>query len=191
MRYRLPKFVVAVFLFYGCVTTKPHVPAPSDVMEGVASWYGQEFAGRTTANGEIFDPLLLTAAHRTLPFGTVLDVVNPATSQTVRVRVNDRGPYVGNRVIDLSYAAARQIGLVEPGIGEVKITIVKLGRGEREPPAPFVVALDPPAKTEEPAKVGDPPSVAFPLPGQVKTPPTGDVVVDRVEVREQRGGTVT
>lgn len=191
MRYRLPKLVVAVFLFYGCVTTKPPAPAPSDVMEGVASWYGQEFAGRTTANGEIFDPLLLTAAHRTLPFGTVLDVLNPATSQTVRVRVNDRGPYVGNRVIDLSYAAARQIGLVEPGIGEVKITIVKLGRGEREAPAPFVVALDPPAKTEEPAKAGDPPSVAFPLPAQVKTPPTGDVVVDRVEVREQRGGTVT
>lgn len=195
MRPRIPWLVLIVFFLYGCATTRP-APAPSETLEGVASWYGQEFSGRTTANGEIFDPMLLTAAHRTLPFGTVVDVTNPKTSQTVRVRVNDRGPYVGNRVIDLSYAAARQIGLVEPGIGDVKITIVRLGRGDREPPAPFVVSMDPPAKTEEPVKAGDPPSVAFPLPGQAKAPasgrlPTSEIVVDSVEVREQRGGTVT
>ena len=87
----------------------------------VASWYGEEFAGRTTANGEIFDPLLLTAAHRTLPFGTVLDVTNPKTADR-RVRINDRGPFIGGRVIDLSYAAAQQIGLIEPGIGEVDMS---------------------------------------------------------------------
>ncbi|HEX9500972.1 MAG TPA: septal ring lytic transglycosylase RlpA family protein, partial [Thermoanaerobaculia bacterium] len=96
---------------YGCATAPrgQTLPPPTD-LHGVASWYGQEFAGRTTANGEIFDPLLLTAAHRTLPFGTVLDVENPKTHQTVRVRINDRGPYIGGRMIDLSYAAAQQIG---------------------------------------------------------------------------------
>ena len=71
---------------------------------GIAGWYGQEFAGRTTANGEIFDPLIMTAAHRELPFGTIVDVKNPKSGATVRVRVNDRGPYIGNRLIDLSYA---------------------------------------------------------------------------------------
>src|SRR5207244_1470963 len=108
---------VALFLAYACATTAPP-PQQTEALHGVASWYGQEFAGRTTANGEIFDPMLLTAAHRTLPFGTVVEVKNAKTNQTVRVRVNDRGPYVGERLIDLSYAAAQQVGLVEPGSGE-------------------------------------------------------------------------
>ena len=106
---------------------------------GTAGWVGQEFSGRTTANGEIFDPMLMTAAHRTLPFGTLLDVRNPKTGQSVRVRVNDRGPYVGDRLIDLSYAAAQQIGLADSGGGEVDMAVVKVGRGDREPPAPFAV----------------------------------------------------
>ena len=80
----------------------------------MASWYGQEFAGRTTANGEIFDPMLMTAAHRTLPFGTIArGEESRRPDRRVRVRVNDRGPYVGDRLIDLSYAAAQQIGIVE------------------------------------------------------------------------------
>src|SRR4029077_7238634 len=108
--------------------TPPPPPAVTQVenLHGVASWYGQEFAGRTTANGEIFDPLLLTAAHRTLPFGTVVDVKNSKTGQTVRVRINDRGPFVGNRMIDLSYAAAQQIGLIDPGSGEVDVAVVSV-----------------------------------------------------------------
>lgn len=135
--------VVAVVLFfaYACATTAPPPKAEPTIMHGVASWYGQEFAGRTTANGEIFDPLLLTAAHRTLPFGTILDVKNSKSGKTVRVRVNDRGPFVGNRMIDLSYAAAQQIGLVEPGSGEVDLYVVQIGRGDREPPAPYVVTV--------------------------------------------------
>ncbi|HEU4520493.1 MAG TPA: septal ring lytic transglycosylase RlpA family protein [Thermoanaerobaculia bacterium] len=152
------------FTVYGCASTAPQVPREADVLRGVASWYGEEFAGRTTANGEIFDPMQLTAAHRTLPFGTVLDVTNQKSSQTVRVRINDRGPYVGNRILDLSYAAAHQIGLIQPGTGEVEIKVVRLGKGEREPPVPYVVRIEEPQeKVVVPA--GEAPSVAFPLPG--------------------------
>lgn len=189
---RLRQFFVAVIVFtaYGCATTAPVPPQP-DVMRGTASWYGQEFAGRTTANGEIFDPLLLTAAHRTLPFGTVVDVLNPKTNQSVRVRINDRGPYVGNRVIDLSYAAAQVIGLIEPGKGEVDIRIVKMGRGEREPPAPYEVNIA--EMKERPALPPPPveaPKVAFPLPsGETVKEPAADVFA--VEVQEQRGGVAT
>src|SRR5687767_1895243 len=160
-----------------CASTAPAPPKVAEVMEGVASWYGEEFAGRTTANGEIFDPLQLTAAHRTLPFGTVVDVTNPKTSQTVRVRVNDRGPYIGGRVIDLSYAAAQKIGLIEPGIGEVDIAIVRVGSGDREPPAPLEVTI-----AEAPITALPPPDAA------VEQVP---VVVDRVEVVENRGGVDT
>src|SRR3954467_15347946 len=140
MTKRLVVVGAILFVGYGCTTTAPLPPEP-EKLHGVASWYGQEFAGRTTANGEIFDPLLLTAAHRTLPFGTVLDVKNSKSGRVVRVRVNDRGPFVGNRMIDLSYAAAQQIGLVEPGSGEVDLYVVQVGRGDREPPAPYVVTV--------------------------------------------------
>jgi len=124
---------VVVFILYACATAPPPPPAQPEVLRGVASWYGQEFAGRTTANGEIFDPMLMTAAHRTLPFGTLLEVRNPATNESVRVRINDRGPYIGQRVIDLSYAAAQQIGLIDPGSGEVDIKVLSIGLGDREP----------------------------------------------------------
>lgn len=133
-------------------------PAPA-AMHGTASWYGEEFAGRTTANGEVFEPVLYTAAHRTFPFGTLLDVKNSKTGQTVRVRVNDRGPFVADRLIDLSYAAAKDIGIVDTGSGEVEVTVVSLGRGDDEPPAPYTVTL---AQTKS-AKVV-PPSVRSLLP---------------------------
>lgn len=194
MRARVLAWSVCVVLAFGCATaTAPVQPKPPDVSRGVASWYGEEFAGRTTANGEIFDPSRLTAAHRTLPFGTVLDITNPKTAQTVRVRVNDRGPYIGGRVIDLSYAAAQQIGLVEPGIGEVEIRIVKVGSGEREPPAPFDVTIAGEPKTAPVPSAGDPPAIAFPLPNQPATVPAPrePAVVDRIEVQTERGGTVT
>jgi rare lipoprotein A len=165
--------------FVSCATTATKtqtVPPPTD-LHGVASWYGQEFAGRTTANGEIFDPLLFTAAHRTLPFGTVLDVQNPKTHQSVRVRINDRGPYIGGRMIDLSYAAAQQIGLIEPGSGQVDLTVVKLGNGEREPPAPYVVTI--------------PDVKPIPVPAEPDVPSTIPVVVDNVQVVEERHGVET
>ena len=152
----------------------PQTPAAPQTLHGVASWYGQEFAGRTTANGEIFDPMLLTAAHRSLPFGTVLDVLNPKTGQSVRVRINDRGPYIGGRMIDLSYAAAQQIGLVEPGSGEIEATVVKIGNGDREPPAPLVVTVP---DVKPIAEAGVPQSIP--------------VVVDNVTVVEEHHGVET
>ena len=116
MKRRIVTVATLVVLAYGCATTAPPPETQPEAMHGMASWYGEEFAGRTTANGEIFDPALLTAAHRTIPFGTILEITNPKTRQSVWVRVNDRGPYIANRVIDLSYAAAQKIGLIEPGI---------------------------------------------------------------------------
>jgi rare lipoprotein A len=89
---------------------------------GMASWYGPKFKGRKTASGEIFDPTELTAAHRTLPFGTRVRVTRGGKS--VVVRINDRGPFVKNRVIDLSRAAAKKIGLIGPGHGKVTLAVL-------------------------------------------------------------------
>jgi len=111
----------------------------------------------------------------------VLDITNAKTSQTVRVRVNDRGPYIGNRMIDLSYAAAQLIGLIEPGIGEVDIKIVRVGNGEREPPAPMEVTIAEAPKTVNPMASSEPPKVDFPLPAAPEP-----VVVDRVIVEGER-----
>lgn len=91
---------------------------------GVASYYGPGFHGRRTANGEKFNMNDMTAAHRTLPFGTKLKVTNVNNGQSAIVRVNDRGPYHGGRVIDLSVAAAKQIGSVSSGTAQVKIEVV-------------------------------------------------------------------
>lgn len=179
---------LVVFFIYGCATSKPPVPREADVLTGVASWYGEEFAGRTTANGEIFDPMQLTAAHRTLPFGTVLDVTNGATSQTVRVRINDRGPYIGNRVLDLSYAAAQMIGLVQPGSGEVQMKIVRMGAGEREPPVPYVVNIEEP-KEKVVINAGEVPKVPFPLPSQTDRP--ADDQDFNIQVIDERRGVPT
>lgn len=192
-RMRAHIVVVALLVLSGCVTTRrPPQPQPDQVLRGIASWYGEEFAGRTTANGEIFDPLQLTAAHRTLPFGTIVDVKNPKTGQTVRVRINDRGPFVGNRMIDLSYAAAQQVGLIDPGSGDVEVNIVSVGRGDREPPAPYGVTI---AEPKEKVKVisSDPPRIDFPLPPQAAAKPaTTSIGGDfKVEVVEEHAGVET
>lgn len=175
--------VSVVVLLSACASTKtaPDQPAPEN-LHGTASWYGQEFAGRATANGEIFDPMQFTAAHRTLPFGTIVEVKNPKTGETVRVRVNDRGPYIYDRLIDLSYAAARQIGLIEPGTGEVQLTVVKWGKGDREPPAPYVVSVP----EVKPLPDGAPAAV-MPAATIDQVP----VVVDKVQVVEEHGGLET
>ena len=93
--------------------------------EGISSFYGRGdgFAGKQTANGEIFKPELMTAAHRTLPFGTIVEVRNLANGKTVKVRINDRGPYHKRRILDLSYGAAQRIGLVQAGHGQVELKI--------------------------------------------------------------------
>jgi len=96
---------------------------------GVASWYGDDFHGKATANGEIYDMHKLTAAHPDLPFHTILEVENLENGKTVRVRVNDRGPFLKGRIIDLSLKAARRLGIDEKGTAEVSLRVVRLGGG--------------------------------------------------------------
>lgn len=91
---------------------------------GVASYYGSRFHGRRTASGEAFDMHAMTAAHRTLPFGSVVRVTNPRNGRWVDVRINDRGPFHGGRVIDVSRAAATELGLIGPGKGQVELALV-------------------------------------------------------------------
>ncbi|MDO9390316.1 MAG: septal ring lytic transglycosylase RlpA family protein [bacterium] len=98
-------------------------PWPLTVQQGLASYYGREFHGRKTANGETFDMEAMTAAHRTLPFGTMVRVTNLRTSQSVTVKINDRGPFVEGRLIDLSQGAARKIGI--DGVEPVRLEIIQ------------------------------------------------------------------
>jgi len=168
--------------------TTPQQPMSA---HGLAGWVGQEFAGRTTANGEIFDPMLMTASHRTLPFGTLLDVHNSKTGQTVRVRVNDRGPYVGDRLIDLSYAAAQQIGIADSGGGEIDMNVVKMGRGDREPPAAFNVTV-PDTSAVAATPTPTPVPVPTPAPAMPQPLPAAPATVDSIQVTEQHAnGTET
>jgi rare lipoprotein A len=102
---------------------KPPVPGEY-VEEGVASWYGDPFNGHRTSNGEVYDMYQFTAAHRTLPFGVVLRVTNLSNGRQTEVRINDRGPFVGNRIIDLSLSAARAIEMVGPGTAQVRIEML-------------------------------------------------------------------
>jgi len=92
---------------------------------GYASWYGGKFQGRKTANGEIFDTYKFTAAHKTLPFDTIVKVKNHETGKTTVVRINDRGPFIQGRIIDLSYAAAKEIGMIESGVAKVSLEIIE------------------------------------------------------------------
>jgi len=96
----------------------------SQSISGTASWYGGRFHGRTTANGEQYNMHELTAAHRSLPFGTLVRVINKDNGRSVIVRINDRGPYVGRRIIDLSQAAASRIGMVNAGIASVVLEVL-------------------------------------------------------------------
>jgi len=91
---------------------------------GKLAWYGKKFAGRKTASGEAFNPEALTMAHKTLPFGTRVKVTNPKNGKSVVLRVNDRGPTQADRVGDVSYAAARQLGMVKSGVIDAELTVV-------------------------------------------------------------------
>lgn len=118
------------FLFYGCGTAPSprHIPSsgyPVGYVErGVASWYGPGFHGRKTANGETYDMHQLTAAHRTLPLGSVVQVRSLTNGRTVTVRVNDRGPFARNRILDLSQAGAQALDMVGRGTDQVEIRVV-------------------------------------------------------------------
>ena len=91
---------------------------------GVASWYGEQFHGKIAANGEIFNMDALTAAHRTLPLGSMVRVVNLTNGKHIRVRINDRGPYVNGRILDLSHAAAARLGMVDRGTSIIQLEVV-------------------------------------------------------------------
>jgi rare lipoprotein A len=103
--------------------------APASTVEtetGIASWYGQPFHGRQAASGEIYDMETLTAAHPTLPFNTWVRVVNLENRKSVEVRITDRGPFIQGRIIDLSHAAARAIGMIAPGTVPVRLEVVRI-----------------------------------------------------------------
>jgi rare lipoprotein A len=101
-----------------------HGGAPQKILSGIASWYGPRFHGRQTANGEKYNMNALTAAHKSLPFGTLVRVTNLANRVQTVVRINDRGPYVGDRLIDLSKAAARAVGMLDSGVSQVKLEVL-------------------------------------------------------------------
>jgi len=112
--------LLSLFVF-GCCTSSPR-SRKGEAVIGIASYYGKKFHGRKTASGEIFDMYKLTAAHKTLPFGTRVLVTNIKNGRSVTVRINDRGPFMKGRIIDLSYEAARRIGIT--GIEKVKLVII-------------------------------------------------------------------
>jgi rare lipoprotein A len=131
----------------GCTLFREPVPPPvvGGVQVGVASWYGPGFHGNRTADGEIYDQYELTAAHPSLPLGTRVMVTNLTNGRAVEVRINDRGPFVDGRAIDLSYAAARTIGMIGPGTSRVRIDV--LGKA---PPPPVPPPRDPPPARPDP-----------------------------------------
>lgn len=100
---------------------------PKQEHEGLASYYGAEFHGRQTANGDIYNMYAMTAAHRTLPFNTWILVTNLDNGKQVTVRINDRGPFIKGRIIDLSYGAAQKIGMVGIGTAKVRLEVLELG----------------------------------------------------------------
>jgi len=133
---------ILAFLLCGCSTVEPPPPTPpgypkpykvgsswyqplphaqSFSQRGKASWYGEEFHGKKTSNGEVYNMYAMTAAHKTLPFDTVVSVRNVENNTAIKVRINDRGPFARSRIIDLSYAAAKKLGIVGPGTAYVEI----------------------------------------------------------------------
>ncbi len=135
-------FPLVVFLLTAC-SSRPPAKTAADATgseRGLASWYGKEFDGLPTASGETFRPEKISAAHRTLPLGTVVDVTNEKNGKTVRVKINDRGPFIAGRILDLSKAAAQEIASVGDGVVPITLRVVMLGdnfrvrAGSDEPP---------------------------------------------------------
>lgn len=120
----------------GARPTAPTLLRPGAAETGHASWYGRPHHGRMTASGERYDMHALTAAHPTLPFGTRLRVVNLANDREVELRVNDRGPWIRGRILDLSYAAARALGALQAGVIRVRVTILEVAGESLSVPCP-------------------------------------------------------
>ncbi|MBD1397314.1 septal ring lytic transglycosylase RlpA family protein [Pontibacter sp. JH31] len=114
---------VIIFLFIG--VSQPTFAQSNDITQiGSASWYGSKYHGRKTSSGERYNKNEMTAAHKTLPFGTMVKVTNPANKKSVVLRINDRGPFVGNRIIDVSEAAARKLEIHASGVAKVKVEVL-------------------------------------------------------------------
>ena len=113
--------------------SEPAAPAAAAASNetGMLAWYGKKFAGRKTASGEAFNPESLTMAHKTLPFGTLVKVTNPKNGKSVTLRVNDRGPTQADRIGDVSYAAARKLGMVRSGVIEAELSVVGMAKGKK------------------------------------------------------------
>ena len=134
-RYRLglrPIVSLSIVLAGACSQRRPEATTPQSIAHhhaetGQASWYGKAHQGKPTASGELFDMHAMTAAHRTLPFGTIVRVTDLKTKRSVNVRINDRGPFRDDRIIDLSYEAARKLGILGRGTARVEITTVGHG----------------------------------------------------------------
>jgi rare lipoprotein A len=129
-RHFAAALLVGALALGGCRAVGPPLPPepPPAIgwsQTGIASWYGEPFHGRTTASGEVYDMEAMTAAHRTLPFGTVLRVDNLDNGRTTTLRINDRGPFVGNRILDVSRRGARELDMVGPGTARVRITVTE------------------------------------------------------------------
>lgn len=126
----------------GCAKKKPAPPVQVKppvgwTEDGVASWYGHPYHGRKAANGETYDMQKMTAAHKTLPFGALVEVWNRENGKKVQVRITDRGPFVEGRVIDLSQAAARAIDMIGPGTARVRLRIIGYGPPKEAESAAF------------------------------------------------------
>ncbi len=135
---------MAACLFLSACSSLPKGELPLDLGikdRGIASWYGKEFHGKLAANGEVFDMMAYTAAHRKLPLGSIVQVINLENGRSVQVRINDRGPYVPGRMLDLSQAAARELGMVEAGTTAVQIEVMANHRVVAPVPAGEISAV--------------------------------------------------
>jgi rare lipoprotein A len=141
--------MVRIALFVACVCGIAHIAqagqavTPAKAEKGLASWYGAPYHGRASASGEIYNQDQLTAAHRTLPFGTVVRVRRLDKNRSVIVRINDRGPFVASRVIDVSRAAAERLGMMLQGVAPVAVEV--LGIRHADPQQAFQVDVRPSA----------------------------------------------
>jgi rare lipoprotein A len=137
-KQRLPLIVFLMFWVVSCAPRSYRPPTDTIVFreEGVASWYGSKFHGRKTSSGERYNMYALTAAHRTLPLGTIVRVTHKGNGRSAVLLVNDRGPFIEGRIIDLSYGAARKLAMVEEGVAAVVVEAYAAGPGVPALPSP-------------------------------------------------------
>jgi rare lipoprotein A len=141
---KIAAIVLVLSLTWGCALFRrePVPPRIKRAEVGWASWYGEKFHGRRTASGEVYDMYQLTAAHKTLPLGTSVMVTHVNNGKSVEVTINDRGPFVKGRIIDLSYAAAQALEMVEEGVARVRLEVLDKGpTSTPSPEGPFTIQV--------------------------------------------------